>query len=258
MSAAAASAPRPGAKERLARLLCDLWLDVRHPGWRGRRLRDGHAGPRSPVRPVRLVAFDLDGTLVTARSSWELVTRDYAGRAAAARGMHRAYRAGILDHAQLCRAVVRLWQPPPTRARLEQLARELQLQPGAARLVRELRRQGVTLAIISSGLWPFAAAVAAQLQIPHVRANRPRYADDGRLLEVASEISGPRKGEVLRRLSVELGVPRAHTLYVGDSADDLSAVRWAGTGVFLDNVNRRKAAADLILERVADLSSVLR
>jgi len=243
--------------ERAALLLCDLSLDLTHPGWRARRLRHAQGRARLACEPPRLVAFDLDGTLVTARNSWALVTRDYPGRSAAARWLHRAYRAGALDHDGLCRAVVRLWQPPPTQHRLEQLANDLALQPGAAELVRCLRERGLELAIISSGLWPFAAAIAKRLAIPHVRANRPRYAADGTLLDVELGVSGPRKGEILRQLSDELGVPRALTLYVGDTADDLSAVLWAGTGVFLDNVNRHKAAADRIVPGVADLLPLL-
>lgn len=257
MSARGAFVRRPKPKERLALLLCDLWLDLTHPGWRTRRLRPAASSPLPGREPPRLVAFDLDGTLVTARNSWALVTGDYPGRAVTARWLHRAYRVGALDHEGLCRAVVRLWQPPPTQGRLEELAAGLELQPGVTELARWLRERGVQLAIISSGLWPFAATIAARLAIPHVRANRPRYAGDGTLLDVEVVVSGPRKGEILRELSEELGVPRAQTLYVGDAADDLSAVRWAGTGVFLDNVNRHKAAADRIAPGIAELRSLL-
>jgi len=248
-------------RERAALLLCDLSLDLTQPGWRKRRLRPGQDRAQGQARLAgegpRLVAFDLDGTLVTVRNSWALVTADYPGRSLAARWLHRAYRAGALDHAGLCRAVQRLWQPPPTRRRLEQLASELELQPGVADLVRGLRERGLQLAIISSGLWPFAATIASRLGIPHVRANRPRYAADGTLCGVDVSVSGARKGAILHQLSVELGVPREQTLYVGDTADDLSAVRWAGIGVFLDNVNRHKAAADRIVPSVADLQPLL-
>ncbi len=245
----------PGTRAKL--LLCDLWLDLTHPGWRVRRLSHGQGRARRARKLPRLVAFDLDGTLVTAGNSWALITGDYPGRSLAARWLHLAYRVGALDHGELCRAVVRLWQPPPTRRRLEQLASELDLQPGAEELVCGLRERGVELAIISSGLWPFAAAIAKRLAIPHVRANRPRYGADGTLLDVEPSVSGPRKGEILRQLSDDLGIARAETLYVGDTADDLSAVRWAGTGVFLDNVNRCKAAADRIVPGVAALLPLL-
>jgi len=44
------------------------------------------------------------------------------------------------------------------------------------------------------------------------------------------------KAVVLERLAAELGVAPAQTMYVGDSRDDLPAVRWSGIGVFFDNV----------------------
>ena len=253
LPALARAHPRDGLPQLARKALLDGWLGLRRRGWREERCvrrlrRDG---------PVRLAVFDLDGTLVEHRNVWALVTEHFPGQARTARRLHRRYLRGELGYDELCRAVVALWRPAPSSAFFEVLGARLVLRDGAEELVRACRAAGAELAIVSTGLHPLAAHVGRRLGIDRVFANRLRFGEDGVLLGVERPLAPTDKAVVLERLAAELGVAPAQTMYVGDSRDDLPAVRWSGIGVFFDNVNRHKAEADLVISSLRELLPVV-
>ncbi len=181
---------------------------------------------------LRLVAFDMDGTLVDAESSWAEVHAYFGDHNE--EGLRR-FNAGEIDDAEFLRTDVRVWhrhRPDLTRDELDGILSEVPLMPGAVELFGALRSAGIGTAIISGGIDLLAERVGRQLGVDRVLANgfavdaRGRITGDG-IIRVP--IHG--KEGVLARLQGELGIAPEATGAVGNSEIDVGLFRRARIGI---------------------------
>jgi phosphoserine phosphatase len=207
---------------------------------------------------LRLVAFDMDGTLVDVASSWRVV-HDHFGDANDD-GLRR-FLANEIDDEEFIRSDIRLWKahaPELSVFDLERILSTVPLMPGASVLVRTLRDRGARTAIVSGGLDLLARRVARELGIDVALANGVRVTPEGRLTGegiVRVPIHG--KEGVLAHLQEQLGVGPEETASVGNSEIDVGLFRRSRIGVaFLPEDDRvRSAATAVVTER--DLTKVL-
>jgi phosphoserine phosphatase len=207
---------------------------------------------------LRLVAFDMDGTLVDVASSWRVV-HDHFGDANH-EGLRR-FLANEIDDEEFIRTDIRRWwthAPALTVFDLERILADVPLMPGAAALLRELRARGVRTAIVSGGLDVLARRVARELGIDLALANGVRVTSDGRLTGegiVRVPIHG--KEGVLAGLQEQLGIAPAETASVGNSEIDVGLFRRSRVGVAFrpEDAAVRAAATAIVTE--PDLTKVL-
>jgi phosphoserine phosphatase len=182
--------------------------------------------------PTELVAFDMDGTLVDAESSWAEVHRHFGETNREALELFQHDR---IDDQEFIRRDVALWwrhAPDLTLAELDRILATVPLMPGAAELFHGLHRRGVTTAIVSGGIDRLAHRIAGELGIGHVFANGLKVDRDGRLTgEGIVRVPIKRKGVVLRRLQRLLDVPRERSAAVGNSDIDVALFRECRTGI---------------------------
>ncbi|PHH92992.1 hypothetical protein CDD83_2481 [Cordyceps sp. RAO-2017] len=133
----------------------------------------------------------------------------------------------------------------------------LDLTPGAADLVRALRRLGVKTAVLSGGFQPLTDWLAARLGIDHAHANDVVVGPDGTL---TGDVRGPvvgreRKRDLLLDIAAREGVDLAQVVAVGDGANDLLMMAAAGLGVAWNAKPRVQMEADARLngESLLDL-----
>jgi len=196
---------------------------------------------------IRLVAFDMDGTLVNVVSSWAEVHRYFGGTNDEA---VRLFMEDKITDEEFLKSDIRIWwrhRPNLTLAELDHILARVPLMPGADALFRELRARGIETAIISGGIDVLARRVARDLGITHVFANGFRVDGQGRLTgEGIIRVPIKRKEEVLQRLQDTLGIPPEESASVGNSEIDVGLFRRSRVGVaFLpaDDLVRRSATA---------------
>ena len=180
-------------------------------------------------RNRRLVAFDMDSTLIEAEVIDELARHAGVGDEVAAI-TERAMR-GELDFAQSFRQRVALLEGLDEGV-LEEVAAGLRLTEGAERLLGVLRRLGLRTAIISGGFGYFARGVQQRLGIDVVYANELDIAGGkvtGRVREPI--VDGARKAALLRELAAREGIALEQVIAVGDGANDLPMLSIAGLGI---------------------------
>ncbi|NND66404.1 MAG: phosphoserine phosphatase SerB [Halioglobus sp.] len=180
-------------------------------------------------RNRRLVAFDMDSTLVEAEVIDELAKVAGVGDEVSAI-TERAMR-GELDFSESFRARVALLKGLPESA-LEQVAAGLRISEGAEHLISTLRRLGYRTAILSGGFTYFARHLQDRLGMDYVHANELDIADGKVTGNIKGTIvDGARKAELLRQLAAEEGIDLQQVIAVGDGANDLPMLSIAGLGV---------------------------
>jgi phosphoserine phosphatase len=207
---------------------------------------------------LRLVAFDMDGTLVDVASSWAAVHAHFGEQNAD--GLRR-FLADEIDDEEFIRTDIEIWRrhlPQLARDDLEGILSRVPLMPGAPELFDGLRRRGVRTAIVSGGIDLLAHRIARELRIDVALANGFRVRSDGRLTGegiVRVPIHG--KEQVLAQLQRQLGVAPEETASVGNSSIDVGLFRRSRLGVaFLpEDEDVRRGADRIVSER--DLGKLL-
>lgn len=180
-------------------------------------------------RNRRLVAFDMDSTLIETEVIDELARHRGVGEQVAAI-TERAMR-GELDFTESFRERVALLAGLPETA-LEEVARTLPLTEGAEQLVGQLRRLGYRTAILSGGFRYFAERIAARLGIDIVHANELEI--DGGVVtgRVSGQVvDGARKAALLQEIAAAERITLDQVIAVGDGANDLPMLSLAGLGI---------------------------
>ena len=180
-------------------------------------------------RNRRLVAFDMDSTLIEAEVIDELASLAGVGEQVSAI-TERAMR-GEMDFSESFRARVALLQGLEEGA-LQQVANQLRITEGAEHLIATLRTLGYKTAILSGGFTYFAQHLQNRLGMDYVYANELDIVDgvvSGNIKGVI--VDGARKAELLRQLAREEDIDLQQVIAVGDGANDLPMLSIAGLGI---------------------------
>jgi len=185
-----------------------------------------------PPRDLRLVAFDMDGTLLTPRSSWAVLHQAFGTN----NDQHlAAYLRHEIDDEQFIRSDVALWQAAMGKiplTRIQAILDTIAPVPGAPETVAALHAAGVATVIITGGLKCLAQRLMHEWDMSAAYGNVLLADDDGHLTgEGVVEVRAREKDLVLQRVMAERGLTRAQVAAVGDTIIDLTLFKLAGVGI---------------------------
>nr|WP_255558339.1 phosphoserine phosphatase SerB [Zhongshania aquimaris] len=180
-------------------------------------------------RTRRLVAFDMDSTLIEAEVIDELAIAAGVGEQVA-EITERAMR-GEIDFTESFKARVALLKGLDESV-LAGIAESLRITEGAENLVSTLKLLGYKTAILSGGFTYFGHYLQRKLGIDYVHANE-LVIRDGRVTGEVEGIvvDGKRKAELLREIAKREGLDMEQVIAVGDGANDLPMLSIAGLGI---------------------------
>ncbi len=203
---------------------------------------------------LKLIAFDMDGTLVKEPSSWTRIHRHF-GVERSARNNMPLYETGKIDYEEFMRRDIALWPRELHVKDIDLVFSDYSLDPDARNVTARIRHLGYDVAIVSAGLDLLANKIAEALGLTSVIANGLQTDDRGYLTgRGVFRVDPLHKDVALETLLNGLGITLNECMSVGDSKYDLTFLQRAAFGVAVGN--------DPVLARVAthvidDLSKLI-
>lgn len=190
-----------------------------------------------PLRLIdfKLIAFDMDSTLINIECVDEIA--EATGRKAEVAAItEAAMRGEITDYKDSLRRRVALLQGVTVAHMQQVLDERLQLNPGAASLVKACQAAGLKVLLVSGGFTFFTDHVRDVLGIDWTRSNVLEVADGvltGRMVDQAwgDICDGEEKRKTLLATCEQLGISPKQSIAMGDGANDLPMMGVAGLSV---------------------------
>ncbi|MCJ2165844.1 MULTISPECIES: phosphoserine phosphatase SerB [unclassified Pseudodesulfovibrio] len=180
-------------------------------------------------RNRRLVAFDMDSTLIQAEVIDELAKEAGVGEQVAA--ITEAAMRGELDFKQSLRKRLSLLEGLDESV-LQRVADRLPMSEGAEKLISNLKNVGYKIAILSGGFTYFGDILKKRFGIDYVYANELEI-KDGKLTgrALGDIVDAEKKAELLQSIADLEGISLQQVIAVGDGANDLPMLNLAGLGI---------------------------
>ncbi|MFC1787235.1 HAD-IB family phosphatase [Halobacteriota archaeon] len=203
-----------------------------------------------------LVAFDMDGTLVKEKNSWGTL-HQYFGTTDGAKKNKEEYVKGRISYPEFMRRDADLWLPlKPTMGEIDQALSNYTLMPHSEQVIKELKKDGIEIVMVTGGLDILARKVATRVGIENVLSNGFVFDDNGYLTgEEICNVNVIRKDMALERFVQELNIPLSKCVAVGDSEYDTEFLKCAGLGIAFDPDQVLSKHASVV---IYDLREILR
>lgn len=178
----------------------------------------------------KLALFDLDGTLTTERSAWEYIHRRLGVWEGHAEQFQQAYLHGEITYDEFCHLDAAVWKGMRV-SEIQEILREIPLQPGAGELIAYLREKGISLGIISSGLSFLSERIKEEFGFDYAVANDLQTQDGVLTGDIRINVHYDQKAEWVENAQQAFQVQREETLAVGDSAGDIPMFQACGFSI---------------------------
>jgi phosphoserine phosphatase len=191
--------------------------------------------PPLSLSQFKLIAFDMDSTLINIECVDEIA--DAAGRKAEVAAItEAAMRGDIADYKESLRQRVALLQGVSSQHMQQVLTQRLQLNPGAAHLVKACKSAGMKVLLVSGGFTYFTDHVRDVLGIDWTRSNVLEVDNGlltGRMLDQdwGDICDGEEKRKTLLQTCQHMGIQPSQAIAMGDGANDLPMMAAAGLSV---------------------------
>ena len=208
--------PLSVAREKIATRLDQVPVDVNVQELKGRR--------------KRILIADMDSTIIENESLDDLA--DIAGLKSQVEVITEKAMRGEMDFKIALKERVRLLRGQPETILHRFLSERIKIADGAFCLIKTMKTQGATTALVSGGFSQITAHVAKKVGFDINLGNQLLISDK----KITGEISTPiltaeSKKKTLYSISNNQNVQIHETIAVGDGANDIPMLQSAGTGI---------------------------
>jgi phosphoserine phosphatase len=201
----------------------------------------------------KLVAFDMDGTLLTEKSCWWKLHRYFGTYNLSLENM-KDYEQGRITYDEFMRRDITLWKPRPHIKTIKRILLDYSFATNAKYVVSILKRRKCHTALITTGLHILANAVASELHIPYVLANGLVFNKNGYITsKVIFKVDLLKKEKAFNKLIARIGITRDQCIAVGDSKYDINFLKSAGLGVAFKADKDLRSVADVVINDLKEL-----
>ena len=207
------------------------------------------------VSKKKLILFDLDSTLIKEETIDEIAT--LAGVEKEVKEITKEAMNGKLNFGQSLKKRVSLVKGLPIE-KVKELVLRLRLTEGAEETIKELKKRGYIVGVVSGGFTVATDRIKDILGLDYAYSNE-LIENDGIL---TGEVRGPimdedAKGKILEEIAKKEGIDLKDTVVVGDGANDISMFKKAGLKIAFCAKDVLKKNADVAIEK-RDLREILK
>ncbi|MFQ6010803.1 MAG: HAD-IB family phosphatase [Nitrososphaerales archaeon] len=203
---------------------------------------------------IRIVAFDFDGTLSYNASSWRKLHQYFGTKEKSSINLE-LYENGDIDYEEFMRLDISAWPKDLHISRVEKIVSDgLQMRPDAVQVVSEIKRKGLTVAIVSAGLDVLISKIGNELKVDHVLANGLETDSKGYVTgNGIFRVDLLRKDLALLSLLGRIGLTADQCLSVGDSKYDSAFLTASGSSAAIQGDEELEKVATYVLPKLADV-----
>jgi phosphoserine phosphatase len=187
--------------------------------------------PPVHLRDFRLIAFDMDSTLINIECVDEIA--DVVGKGPAVAAItDAAMRGEISDYKESLARRLALLAGTPVWVLQRVYEHRLRLNPGALELLAYARWDGLKILLVSGGFTYFTDRLKPRLGIDYAWSNELEIEDGaltGRVL--GRVVDGQAKRDAVAQTCLDIGCSHEQVIAVGDGANDLPMMQLAGLSV---------------------------
>jgi phosphoserine phosphatase len=204
---------------------------------------------------VRLVVFDVDGTLTQHSSIWWRL-HELFGTTKEGRLYFDQYFSGEITYEQWADYDVALWAGEPVSKVMDAVA-ATKLVPGVRETISTLCEHGIKTAILSGGLDIMADDIAQRAGIEFVLTNKLGHKDGILTGTVENTIGWAEKAKFIHTILDHFGMTLEETAFVGDGRNDMSVLKIVGLSIAFNPEDQEVADSAQVVVRENDLRAIL-
>ena len=211
----------------------------------------------------KLVAFDLDGTIISnIEFIWKTIHEHLSTDNDARKGYRDKFFRKEISYEQWAKLDVQLWKKMGARKKdILGAIKGIRLVPGALKTLHILKKKGYRLAVISGSI-----DIALEKVLPeyaelfdYVYLNRLYFRKDGRILRIkATRYDFEHKLTGLKDICMKEGISLAETVFIGDHDNDVQIAKKAGLAIaFCPNSRKLEKVSDVVVKK-RNLAEILK
>ena len=188
---------------------------------------------------IKLVVFDMDGTIIEPRSSWAMI-HDYFGTDNSE--MLQMYINHKISDSEFVKADIKLWnsrsEVPVNEQYINSILDRAKPREGAGELIASLHEVNIKTVILSGGIQYLADKWAKAWDMSGAFANELIDDADGNLTANINA-SGHNKGPLMEKIVKDFGLTNSEVAAVGDTMVDLPMFEIAGLSIAVNTNDER-------------------
>ncbi|MFX1481728.1 MAG: HAD family hydrolase [Promethearchaeota archaeon] len=195
---------------------------------------------------IRLVVFDVDGTLTQHSSIWWRI-HELFGTTKEGKQYYDQYFAGTINYDQWADYDAALWKDRPL-AKVLEVVHNARLANGAKETIQVLKDHDINLAILSGGLDIMAESIAQRVGIDFVLTNKLHHRDGVLTGTVENLVAWGEKSREIPKIANHFGLSLEETAFIGDGRNDVSVFSIVGLSIAFNPEHQEVAdAADVVI-----------
>lgn len=196
------------------------------------------------MEKLKLVVFDVDGTLIRAYSSWQHL-HEQLGTWDKGRRYAEQFHQGNIKYEEWARLDVSLWKGLPLQ-RIQQIVGSIPYVDGTREVITSLRKAGFKVVLLSAGLSLGTERIDREIGVDASLANELVVKNCFFTGEVKVNVSFSNKDEALRRILQGFDVKMDECAAVGDDETMIPLFEKVGLRIAFNPRNK-------LVERHADI-----
>ena len=188
---------------------------------------------------IKLVVFDMDGTIIEPRSSWAMI-HDYFGTDNTE--MLQMYIDHKISDKEFVKADIKLWNSksdvPVNEEYINSILDEAKPRKGAEELITSLHEAKIKTIILSGGIQYLADKWAKEWNMDDALANDLIDDKNGDLTAIIKS-SGHNKGPVMEKMIEKYNFNKNEIAAVGDTVVDIPTFERAGLSIAVNTEDER-------------------